>query len=298
MRPFLYAATMPRMSGERVRIYALSDLHVDYDENFSWLENLSPSAFQSDVLIVAGDVSEDLEKLKRTFQRLQNKFAAVCFTPGNHDLWVRKKQSLNSFEKLEQLLELCDSLGVHAQPVKIESKQSAVWIVPLFSWYVTAEGGEQSLYVPREGRDLTMAVWSDNKLVHWPGDKASISEYLFALNEPFLKQHYDAPVISFSHFLPRPDLIFPTPEEIKKLKLKRPPKLLINFSRVAGSHQLEAQIRQLGSAIHIYGHQHRNRDRMLDGVNYVSYCLGYPQERERGYVRLESERPKLIWQFP
>jgi len=295
VRPFLYAATMPRMLGNSFRVFALSDLHVDYDENFSWLEQLSDQDFQDDILIVAGDVSEELEKLESTFQLLKSKFAQVSFTPGNHDLWVRKNQTINSFEKLQELLKLCESLDIRTAPFKVTGSNKSVWVVPLYSWYVTAEQGNQSLYVPREGRDLTMAVWSDKKLIHWPDEKGLISDHLFELNEPFLKQQYDAPVISFSHFLPRPDLIFPTPEEIKKYNLKRPPKLLINFSRVAGSHQLEEQIRQLGSSIHVYGHQHRNRDRFLDNINYVSYGLGYPQERERGHVRMESLEPKLIW---
>lgn len=283
------------MSGNSFRVFALSDLHVDYDENFSWLEQLSDKNFQDDVLIVAGDVSEELEKLASTLQLLKSKFAHVSFTPGNHDLWVRKNQTINSFEKLHELLKLCESLGVHTAPFKIADSDNPVWIVPLFSWYVTAEQGEQSLYMPREGRDLTMAVWSDKALIRWPESELPIAEYLFSLNEIYLKKTYDAPIISFSHFLPRTDLIFPTPEEIKKYNLKRPPKLLINFSRVAGSHLLEDQIRKLGSTIHVYGHQHRNRDRFLDNINYVSYGLGYPQERERGHVRMESIEPKLIW---
>jgi len=68
-----------------------------------------------------------------------------------------------------------------------------------------------------------------------------------------------------------------------------------NFSRVAGSAGLEEQIRRLGSSVHVYGHQHRNRHRLIDGVLYVSHCLGYPRERERGQIRGLGDGPKMIW---
>jgi hypothetical protein len=55
-----------------------------------------------------------------------------------------------------------------------------------------------------------------------------------------------------------------------------------NFTRVAGCRQLDEQLRMLGSVLHLYGHQHRNRDRMIDGVRYVSHCLGYPPEWREG----------------
>jgi hypothetical protein len=52
-----------------------------------------------------------------------------------------------------------------------------------------------------------------------------------------------------------------------------------NFTRVAGCEQLDVQIRQLGSSVHVYGHQHRNRRRLVGGILYVSNCLGYPRDR-------------------
>lgn len=68
-----------------------------------------------------------------------------------------------------------------------------------------------------------------------------------------------------------------------------------NFSRVAGTELIDHQIRTVGSKMHLYGHQHRNRYREIDGVTYVSHCMGYPAERKRGMIAKECASPKLLW---
>jgi hypothetical protein len=77
-------------------------------------------------------------------------------------------------------------------------------------------------------------------------------------------------VISFSHFLPRRDLL-PAPE---RLKFKGLP-------QVAGCTALEGQIRRLKSAVHVFGHSHILCDRVIDGIRYVQNPLRYPRERQR-----------------
>ena len=104
------------------------------------------------------------------------------------------------------------------------------------------------------------------------------------------------PIISYSHFLPRRELLFPTPRELEmeaehKAAVNReastggtpvrPQKKTnrFNFSTVAGCLGLDAQLRRVGASVHVFGHQHRNRDRHLGGVRYVSHCLGYTAEQ-------------------
>ena len=69
----------------------------------------------------------------------------------------------------------------------------------------------------------------------------------------------------------------------------------VNFSRVAGARTIDTQIRQLGSAIHVYGHQHRNRHCRVDRVLYVSHCLGYMDELASDEIRRLDGRPRMIW---
>ena len=64
------------------RVFAISDVHVDYPENLQWIENLSETSYQTDVLLLAGDVSDKLPLIKSTLRTLCQKFKEVFFVPG------------------------------------------------------------------------------------------------------------------------------------------------------------------------------------------------------------------------
>ena len=243
-----------------MRVFATSDIHTDYKENFLWLKELSDTAYRDDTLIVAGDVSDRLEIISETLSLLRSKFRHVLFTPGNHELWVRNTE-LNSIEKLHQVLQLCEELDVATKPVQLDD----LWIVPLFSWY-------DGVYDPE------MKAWADFHLCKWPNEVQSLPDYFLRLNEPHVKS-YDGPVITFSHFIPRAELL--------------PPKEYMRFSwlpTVSICAALDPQIRALGSRVHVCGHTHTTFDRVIDNVRYIQNAVRYPKER-----RIESFPIKLIW---
>jgi hypothetical protein len=280
---------------------ALSDIHADISANMAWLDALASTDSADAALIVAGDVSDSLDTLWQALSCLCRKFAQVFFVPGNHELWVRRQPGTDSLAKFWQIVQLCDALGVHTRPARVggSNDSGGVWVVPLFSWYVKPEEGPGSLFVPKEGENPTLQMWSDNYFIRWPPSAAdmTIADYFLRLNEKYLTAPYDAPVISFSHFLPRTELIFSTPAERAAAGMAlTDPYPRFNFSRVAGCAGIETQLRRLGAAVHVYGHQHRNRDRVIEGVRYVSHCLGYPREQKHRHRHGQVDGPALIWQ--
>ncbi|MEM7019789.1 MAG: metallophosphoesterase [Pseudomonadota bacterium] len=282
------------MSHPFPRLFALSDVHVDYSANMTWLENLSNADYQQDTLILAGDVSDSLDKLTQALNCLREKFADIFFVPGNHDVWVRRDNFEHSLEKFTHIIDLCTQLGVHTEPARCGNK----WVVPLFSWYRKPEEGPDSLFAEKPGEDPSLRIWADNNHVRWPEMPTCAADYFLQLNQERLEQNYDAPIVSFSHFLPRRELIFASRAEIEAARnagaymKDRAPQF--NFSRVAGCAQLDKQIIKLGAQVHIYGHQHRNRQREIDGVVYLSSCLGYHHERKRGMIRDMLIGPCLV----
>jgi predicted phosphodiesterase len=239
-----------------MRLFAASDLHVDFKENRLLLGQLSDVDYKSDALIVAGDIADRLELIKETLSLLRSKFRSVFFTPGNHELWVRT-DDCNSIEKLHRILAVCDQLGVHTRPARIGD----TWIVPLFSWYDSAFSGEA------ETNQEELAAWADFHFCKWPAGLGEVSRFFLSMNEANIKP-YDARVISFSHFLPRRELL----PRLKYLRFKSLPK-------VVGCTGLDEQIRALGSSLHVFGHSHIRYDKVIDGIRYVQYSLRYPRER-------------------
>lgn len=249
-----------------MRIFATSDLHTDFKENWTLLEQLSQTAYQKDLLIVAGDIAHKLSIIKDTLELLKNKFQQLCYVPGNHELWV-KGESNNSLDKFASILELCKQIDVNTQAIELES----IAIVPLFSWYESSFDSETKDSQPPE--------WSDFYFCRWPEDVKSIAGYFLKLNQDRINS-YNKKVISFSHFLPRQELL-PSREW---LKFKALPK-------VSGCIGLDRQIRAIKSTTHIFGHSHINWDVTIDGVRYIQNALSYPRER----VYREKPTIKLIW---
>jgi len=265
---------------------------------------LSDYDYIDDVLIIAGDVSDSLERLETLLTAMTKKFYKVLFTVGNHELWLRKSGCADSLEKFQTVIKLCETLGVHTQAYQYEGRSSSVWLVPLFSWYQLPENGQDTLFIPKTGEDWARCGWMDNVLCRWPDyfteQLISPADYFLSLNQSVLSANYDAPIISFSHFLPRRELIFSDMAMAKRYAngkqliplYEGDPHPLFNFSRVAGCQGLEQQIRQLQSKVHVYGHQHRNRCRSINNITYVSHCLGnIKEQRALAY----SQEPLCIW---
>lgn len=277
------------------RVFAISDLHTDYKQNLNWVANLSNQDYREDYLICAGDISHKLSLFTETLKLLAAKFKKVFFVPGNHDLWIRDKDAANSLEKFVIIRDLCLSLDIETRPTIIQDLAAPVVIFPLFSWYVKPEEGADSLYLQKNREDPELKMWVDNREILWPDslDSKRPVDYFLEINE---KNHNNSfkhyPVISFSHFLPRQDLIF---SQKPLSKQGTDPYPQFNFTRVAGTNILEKQIKKLNSIIHVYGHLHRNRFRRSGNILYIAHILGSPKERKWAGIHDKNYFPKLIW---
>ena len=246
-----------------MRIFALSDLHIEQAINRAWVERLSETDYRDDILILAGDLSDTLALIEWGLGVLASRFRKVLYVPGNHDLWVlREPASLLSTGKLERLRALCAERNVSMTPYHC----GELSVVPLFSWY------DDSFSVPSaELRER----WMDYRACRWPaglhGD--GINAHFLGMNDAAL-QVRNRIVVSFSHFVPRADLL---PSDSATTRMLLP---------VMGSAGLDAQIRRLQPAIHVFGHSHRNLDVAREGIRYVNCALGYPSERREAPTAL------------
>src|SRR4051794_11318622 len=115
-RTFHYAARQrPRRMADNagMSLFAISDLHVAYEENRRIVEGLRPES-DADWLIVAGDVAERVADVEWALRVLSERFATVVWAPGNHELWTpnRDPVRLRGERRYAHLVEVCRSLGV------------------------------------------------------------------------------------------------------------------------------------------------------------------------------------------
>jgi len=239
-----------------VRIFALSDVHCDFQMNSDWIRNLSVQDFRDDVLILAGDISDSMHVLARSLEEFIRRFHRVLFVPGNHEMWtIRDGSRFTSIEKFHAVRRIADESGALTVPYH----RHKISIVPLFGWYDYSFG---------KPSDQLLDIWSDYHNCKWDQgftDQA-VTDYFVGLNKPHMDIVNDE-IITFSHFLPRID-IMPTyiPERYQLLY------------PVLGSRQIDRQIRQLGARLHVYGHSHLNRRVDKSGVTYINNAFGYPYE--------------------
>ena len=243
-------------SRDCMKVYTVSDVHVDYAENMDWILSLDSSVYQNDIMILAGDISHDLGDLARVFSSLVTKFQSVHFVPGNHELWVEDDQFDCSVEKFNAVQALSAEHGIKSG-VEHYGKLS---IVPMFSWYDFSFG--------EPDRHLSRA-WRDFRACQWPSHLESskdISNYFLELNRDQLSVKNDT-VISYSHFPPRID-VMPSyiPEERRRVY------------PVLGSASLGEQVKDLNPDIHIYGHSHVNQSIEIGNIRYINNAYAYPTE--------------------
>jgi predicted phosphodiesterase len=239
-----------------MRVFALSDIHIDYDVNAKWIGNLSVAEYQDDILILAGDVTCKHRLLDWCLSTLAKRFRKVLFVPGNHELWVmHEDREENSLQKFNSVCAVADSSGASMQAFR----ERGVSIIPLLGWYDYSFG---------EPTEELRSIWMDYHTCRWP--KGLTEKDVAAHFAGFNNKHVRLPgdkVITYSHFLPRIDLMPGFVPSAKKL-----------LYPILGSVHLERQLRRLSPDIHVYGHSHFNRQTTIDGVSYINNAFGYPSE--------------------
>eukprot|EP00747_Dinoflagellata_sp_TGD_P179128 gnl/TRDRNA2_/TRDRNA2_29391_c0_seq1.p1 gnl/TRDRNA2_/TRDRNA2_29391_c0~~gnl/TRDRNA2_/TRDRNA2_29391_c0_seq1.p1 ORF type:complete len:848 (+),score=148.19 gnl/TRDRNA2_/TRDRNA2_29391_c0_seq1:79-2622(+) len=258
------------------RLLAWSDLHIDMGENLRHFEAVERQ--EGTALIVSGDVCTSLARLEQALVLCVERFDVVFYVPGNHELWAESTaedgRRHTSLQKFVDILRLCRRVGVRTSPAFLAE---GVAVCPLFSWYKADFSGK---WVAHGGFDCG-CYWPevDTKDTH-NSQLPEIADFFLRLNRSrveaaaALKAKDELKTLwTFSHFLPRPDLMQGAPA----------------LFGVMGCTGLEDQIREAGATGHLFGHSHQGCERMFDGIRYVQQPLGYPTDGHR------EERPLMLW---
>ena len=257
-----------------MRLWAISDLHVDHLENRNALEEF-PS-FPEDWLILAGDVANGVQRLDWCFQQLAPKFRQIVWVPGNHELWTipRSAPGLGGVALYERLVQVARAHGVltpeDPYPM-VQHRNGRVLIVPLFLLY-----------------DYSFRPWHvrRDEVVRWARNGGSVCADEFVLHpDPFPDRDSwcaarckaaEARLRSYPSSLPKV-LINHFPLEEEHAVLPRIPR----FTPWCGTRRTCGWHRRFNACAVVYGHLHIRGTQWLDGVPFREVSLGYPRQWDR-----------------
>ncbi|MEJ8277413.1 metallophosphoesterase family protein [Pseudonocardia spirodelae] len=276
------------------RLLAVSDLHVRHAENAAITESLRPG-HPGDWLVVAGDVDERIESVVATLASLRERFAAVLWTPGNHELWTRGKNAraedverLAGVARYDELVRRCREVGVSTPedewPVW-DGPGGPVVVAPLFVPYDYSflPAGTAT---PDEGLAAAYAagvVCTDEHLMYpdpypsraaWSAARVTATAARLDALDPAL------PTVLVNHW-----------------PLVREPCDVLRYPEFAlwcGTTATADWHRRYRARAVVHGHLHIPRTVTVDDVPFVEVSLGYPREWRRHSERVGSHFPDLL----
>ena len=198
----------------------------------------------------------------------------------------------DSIGKMWRLIDLCTELDVSCAPIRVgvsgAGRDRGVLLVPTYGWYDDAFAPDASIaghYSSVEARFDLACAWPT--FINPPEDARNshsprIGDFMRDVNARVFARFHDASsssssssssngsdaiddddiVVTYSHFLPRPELY----------------RGYANLWNVMGSTRIDDDARRWSSSAHVFGHS-LNVDAVIHGVRYVQHALGYPHER-------------------
>jgi len=260
-----------------MKLFAISDLHLNYTINCQAVEAMSPHL--EDWLILGGDIADTEFHLQYALKILTARFKQIVWVPGNHDLWSlpSDRNGLRGEEKYRRLVAICRDFGVLTPEdpfARFPGEDGDYLLVPMFLLY---DYSYRPADVPIEKAiDWAMesgVLCTDEDLLS-PEPFASIPEWCHhrcdLTERRLLQAPMDVPMILINHFPLRRDLVF----------LVQYPR----FSIWCGTTRTEDWHTRFNVAKVVYGHLHIRGTNIRDNVDFLEVSLGYPRNwnQDRG----------------
>jgi 3',5'-cyclic AMP phosphodiesterase CpdA len=280
---------MAHNAGVSPSLFAISDLHVAYEENRRIVQGLRPET-DADWLIVAGDVAERVADIEWALRVLRRRFATVVWAPGNHELWTpsRDPVRLRGERRYAHLVELCRGLGVLTPEDEYpiwRGEGGPVTVAPLFVLYdYTFRPDGASTKEEALARAYQAGVVCTDEMLLHPDPYPSRDAWCAARIERTERRlaACRTPTVLVNHFplVREPTRVLRYPE----------------FAQWCGSERTADWHRRFDAVAVVYGHLHIRRTMWQDGVRFEEVSVGYPREWRRrgdapGTVRILGGRP-------
>lgn len=262
-----------------MKVGIISDLHVDLNEvaNEPPLEHVLMQQViesQLDVLIIAGDISNDVNRSVQVLQELQSQTGIpVLFVPGNHDYWSKENGIQDTWQIYRQFQSIEGCLS--EKPYELDNG----WVVIGNSgWYDYSMGEAQYSFEDFERMQAMDRTWHDSLYVRWGMSNKDMHTYFYECLERELAEYRGRPIIMVTHMLTHPFFKVPMPHPLWSY-----------FNAFLGSVAYAELYRKYEVKVGIMGHVHYRKRHVEHGTKMICACLGYRKEWRHASAREEIQ---------
>jgi predicted phosphodiesterase len=257
-----------------MRLFAISDVHVNYRKNREVLAGL-PSPSSDDWLILGGDVGEREAHLEHVLDLVSPRFAKVVWVPGNHDLWTLTSEgegALRGLAKYERLVAICRARGVLTPEdpyAVLPGSGPRTVLVPMFLLY------DYSFRPPHVAAEDALAWALEDGIRCADEDLLGFAPY--ASLRAWCEARVDATLERLSAIPEDTATILVNHFPLRRAHARLP--LAPRFSIWCGTERTDDWHRRFRARAVVYGHLHIARTPVDDGVVFEEVSLGYPHQR-------------------
>lgn len=253
-----------------MKIGFISDIHIDVNKDYNIIDEMSEHIKKEnvDVVVIAGDISENAETTIESMQKLENLSGiSVYYVPGNHDLWSNDLSTLPTnviYNKYKN-----DERCLVDNPVLLKGEKEIFALIGDIGWYDYSFGDDQFRLSDFEKMNYQKRTFNDAVKNSWTVDNKGRSDYFLHKLENQMKNHQDLPMIMVTHMLPIKE--FTVPKGLKNWNY---------FNAFLGTGKLQKLYEKYTVKYAVCGHVHYRKEIEKKGIHYYCACLNYYNEWE------------------
>jgi putative phosphoesterase len=240
---------------------SISDLHINSQTQMEMQEALLQIADEQgvDVLVIAGDISDDIILTKK-FVQILNRDLKTYYVPGNHDLWTPTSTQTTSAVYDEFLADEYCLLN------KAQAISEQTIIIGHIGWYDYSFASAGFTFADLIKKEHKGIVWEDTRYIDFPTDDVSLCAQYNQEIEQLLKQHETKQTVLVTHMVNHERFL------VKYTKRRD----WNYFQGYLGSYRLQEIAHEANVAI--CGHVHYRGAFFEDDTLFVCSCLGLEAE--------------------
>ncbi|QUI22198.1 metallophosphoesterase [Vallitalea pronyensis] len=260
-----------------MKIGVISDIHVDinYKENDT-IEDALIKVIQDmsiDVMIIAGDISNDYTKSIQVIDYIESKTGCKClFVPGNHDLWNIHHEEIAHTDDIYNTFQAHDSC-LCGKPYPLNEDYVVIGDI---GWYDYSFGSDNYDHTVYEVGYHQERQWQDKNYIHWHMSDQEKTLELYDKLAKQIAQHQDKNIIFVTHMVTDSNFTVPLPNDTWEY-----------FNAYLGSEQYGHLFKENVKHI-IMGHVHYRFGLLKHNQEYSCRCLNYRTQWENEHETLKN----------